>query len=528
MPQWVWGWRTVSGRLGLALALATVAPLAARPEAAVAQSAREGEPEPLYSKERAFRIPFKLKDEDDRARIKEVQLFVSTDLGQSWKRAAQTTPEQLAFPAFRPPRDAEYWFAVRTLDHKGRLYPTDDAEVVPSMKVVVDTTPPTIQIAPMGRRGERAQVRWEIADEHLDPASMVIQYKAEGALDWRQVPIQQPARIGAQEWDAGTAAPLLVRAWVDDRAGNRATAEARLGDGIASAPDSVGFNDRAFEPPPPIAPITSSGGTPGSFEGQSAASMFPARNQPFEPGFDDPAAMADSTPRDPRANPGNPQSLMVGSPRFALQYAVEDAGPNGPALVEMWVTRDGGQTWSRQPEDADRASPYELDLGGEGTFGLWLVVQSAANMGDPPPRPGDRPQIWVEVDSTPPIVRLDPPRVGKDEALGKVLITWRVTDPHLGPRPILLSYRADRDGAPWTPIGERLDNTGRYVWTVPPGVPVRFHLRIDAIDTLGNRAFAESTASGAILVDRSRPRGRILGLDPNSIGGTGPDSASRR
>ena len=158
MRQRFWGWRTVSGRLGLALALATVALSAVCPMAAVAQSTGEGEPEPLYSKERAFRIPFNLKEESDRARIKEVQLFVSTDLGQSWKRAAQTTPEQLAFPAFKPPRDAEYWFAVRTLDLKGRLYPTDDAEVVPSMKVVVDTTPPTIQIAPMGRRGERAQV----------------------------------------------------------------------------------------------------------------------------------------------------------------------------------------------------------------------------------------------------------------------------------------------------------------------------------------------------------------------------------
>jgi hypothetical protein len=518
----------------LALALAaTAAPAAFRPSAAVAQAAaaRAAEPEPLYYKSRAFRIPFTV-EESDRPRIKEVQLFVSTDLGQSWKRAIQTTPEQPAFPTFRAPRDAEYWFAVRTLDLKGRLFPTDDAEVVPSMKVVVDTVAPTIELAAMGRRGERAQVRWEVADEHLNLESLVIQYKAEGALDWRQVPIKQPARIGAQEWDAGTAAPLVVRAWVDDRAGNRATADLRLADGIANAPDGGSPDDRAFEPPPPIAPITSGGGggPSGRFEGAAAPDAYAAQDRPFEPGFEDgePAAEAPRRGDGAGAAAGGPRSLMVGSPRFALQYAVDDAGPDGPALVELWVTRDGGQTWSRQPEDADRRSPYEVDLGGEGTFGMWLVVQSAANMGDPPPRPGDRPQLWVEVDSTPPIVRLDPPRVGKDSALGKVLITWRVTDPHLGARPVLLSYRADRPDAPWTPIGDRLDNTGRYVWTVPPGVPARFHLRIDAVDTLGNRAFAESTANGPILVDRSRPRGRILGLDPNSVGGNGPDSASRR
>jgi hypothetical protein len=253
---------------------------------------------------------------------------------------------------------------------------------------------------------------------------------------------------------------------------------------------------------------------------------FVQGGQAFDPSFDAPGAVA--PPRGvPAAPPEATRTLLAASPRFALQYAVEDAGPEGPALVELWVSRDGGQTWNRQPEDADRTSPYDVDLGGEGTFGLWLVVQSAANLGDPPPRPGDRPQMWVEVDATPPIVRLDTPRVGTGGNLGKVSITWRASDPHLGPRPVLLSYRADRPDAPWTPITDRLDNTGRYIWTLPPSVPPRIHLRIDVIDSIGNRASAE-TQSKPILVDRSRPRGRILGLDPHSIGGTGPDGRSRR
>ena len=139
--------------------------------------------------------------------------------------------------------------------------------------------------------------------------------------------------------------------------------------------------------------------------------------------------------------------MLVSSPRFNLQYAVDGASQNGPALVELWVTRDGGRTWSPQPEDADRASPYQIDLGTEGTFGLWLVVQSASGLGDPPPQPGDRPMQWVVVDTTPPVVTLEPPMVGYGPQLGKVLITWRAADPHLDHRPVVLSYRdADQPG----------------------------------------------------------------------------------
>lgn len=507
--------------LGLILALGPVAPGLRGNDATPTASTEK----PLPFKSRSFRIPFQV-EEADRGRIKEVQLWVSTDLGRSWRAAGHTAPDQTAFPAYHAPRDGEYWFAVRTLDTQGRLYPSDEAHVRPSMRVLVDTTPPTLDLAPNGRRGSRASVRWEIRDEHLDPKTLTIQYKAEGARDWREVPIPESKLIGASEWEAGTSAPLIVRARVDDLAGNSTLTETTLGDGMSDEPGQAAFeDDRGFEPPPPITQI-SAGSAPTGRMGAIAADPFLSADQPYDPEFDAP------TPAPARrGGPGSPsaRSLLVASPRFALQYAVDDAGPDGPALVELWVTRDGGQTWLRQAEDPDRTSPYEVDLGTEGTFGLWLVVQSAANLGDPPPRPGDRPQLWVEVDSTPPIVRLDPPRVGTGANLGKVLITWRASDSHLGPRPVLLSYRAaDSPSDPWHPITNgTLDNTGRYVWSVPQGVPPRIHLRIDVRDSIGNRAHAE-TQSKPVLVDRSRPRGRILGLDPNSIGGNGPDGRARR
>src|SRR5262249_19743755 len=100
-------------------------------------------------------------------------------------------------------------------------------------------------------------------------------------------------------------------------------------------------------------------------------------------GPSDPAPTLDpgaSRSPSPARTPGS--TLLVPSSRFKLQYAVDDAGPGGPASVEVWITQDGGRTWIRRGDDADRVSPVEIDLGGDGTFGICLVARSASGLGD--------------------------------------------------------------------------------------------------------------------------------------------------
>jgi hypothetical protein len=217
-------------------------------------------------------------------------------------------------------------------------------------------------------------------------------------------------------------------------------------------------------------------------------------------------------------------TLLVDSPRFKLQYSVDDAGPNGPATLELWITQDGGRTWIRRGDDPDRVSPIEVDVGGEGTYGICLVARSAAGLGDQPPAPGDPPQSWVEVDATAPAIQLDPVQVGTGTNSGKIAISWRATDLHLAPRSVALSWRPDQPGAAWQPIVDGQDNTGQYIWVVPATVPPRFHIRVEATDSVGHRGSAESTETGPIMIDRSRPRSRIIGLDPNARSGMGPSA----
>jgi hypothetical protein len=269
----------------------------------------------------------------------------------------------------------------------------------------------------------------------------------------------------------------------------------------------------------------------------SPTDLFAAGASPLVPGGLDSRRDETSTPTPtptgamPSAQPSgreNGNSLLVSSPKFKLQYAVDDAGPNGPATVELWITQDGGRTWIRRGDDSDRVSPIEVDLGGEGTYGICLVARSAAGLGDQPPAPGDPPQSWVEVDGTPPLVQLQPPQVGTGVNSGKVAIAWRASDLHLPPRSVLLSWRPDQGGAAWQTIAEGQDNVGQYVWTVPATAPQRFHLKVEAVDSVGHHGAAETTEMGAIMVDRSRPRSRIIGLDPNARAGIGEGGRSLR
>ena len=215
--------------LGIALALGTVTPVAAADKPARPPGATT-----IHHKSRSFKIPFNV-DPAERSRLSEVQLWVSEDSGDSWKAVSRTTPDHPAF-TFRAARDDEYWFAVRTLDTKGRLYPGEDEAVEPSMKVIIDTKPPTLVLEPDGRRGSTAAVRWEAQDEHLDLSTLVLEYQVEGAREWRQVPIRRPALIGKESWDAGTAEPLKVRATIADKAGNSTEASETLPARVGSRP----------------------------------------------------------------------------------------------------------------------------------------------------------------------------------------------------------------------------------------------------------------------------------------------------
>src|SRR5262249_6797020 len=75
---------------------------------------------------------------------------------------------------------------------------------------------------------------------------------------------------------------------------------------------------------------------------------------------------------------------LINSTHATLAYQIDQPGPNGVGRVEVWMTRDKGQTWQFLCLDPDRSSPVEIDLPGDGLYGLSLAVGNGAAAATPP------------------------------------------------------------------------------------------------------------------------------------------------
>ena len=178
---------------------------------------------------------------------------------------------------------------------------------------------------------------------------------------------------------------------------------------------------------------------------------------------------------------------LVGSRTFALEYDLDDAGSGGISKVELWGTRDGGQTWNRYAQDDDNRSPIVVTVDNEGLYGFRILVQNAGAAAAEPPRTGDAPELWVSVDLKRPVVELTAIERGQGNLADHLILRWHAADNNLESRPIGLFY-SSRAAGPWSAIATNLENTGEYAWRVERYVPTRFYLRIEARDIAGNLA----------------------------------------
>jgi hypothetical protein len=214
-----------------------------------------------------------------------------------------------------------------------------------------------------------------------------------------------------------------------------------------------------------------------------------------------------------------PELQLVNEPEVVLEYQVSNVGPSGVGKVEVWITKDGGTNWMRFAEDpeasqATNGGQYQrtLPLPGEGVYGISLVVKSKAGMGRPGPRPGDVPEMLLEVDTTPPDAQLHP-LLPDPQQRDTILLSWTAKDKNLATTPITLEW-AERPAGPWQPIAANVQNTGRHPWRLPHNLPSHVYLKLTVRDGVGNTAVAVTRE--AQLVDLSEPEGRLLRVTPAS------------
>jgi hypothetical protein len=424
----------------------------------------------IFSQNRQFRIPFRAGA--GTAGVKQLQLFYSLDQGRTWQPAAIAPPEQ-GFFRFLTDRDGYFWFTVQTTDLQNRVWPVNLAGAEPSLKVVVDTQPPTAQLQPLPPRNGEVGVAWSARDDNLDlaaPDALRLEYRLAGGTSWVPLPVN-PAQPQLY-WNPQANGLVEVRLKARDRAGNGTDA---------------------------VTTVSLSGGGIAQPGGSHRADPGPAE-RPQQEIFNGPA---------------DADRKLVNSKRITLNYDLKEVGPSGVSLIELWYTTDG-RSWNKYPKvyGEDKAQTnISFDVVGEGVYGITLIARSGVGLGERPPQIGDRPQIWIEVDTTKPRVQLQDVIVGTGADKGKMTVLWRAQDKNLGREPIALAYAEKADG-PWKSFGEKLPNTGQHVWQIPAAneIPWQFYVRVEAVDRAGN--IGEAVTDSLVKVDLSTPKVDILKVQP--------------
>jgi hypothetical protein len=207
--------------------------------------------------------------------------------------------------------------------------------------------------------------------------------------------------------------------------------------------------------------------------------------------------------------PGGERPRMTTSRRFRLDYDIEAVGPSGLGKVELWYTRDRGRSWHSKGYDADKQSPFDVEVESEGMYGFRILIENGDGLASRMPQPGDPADLWVTVDWSVPVARLTSAIYGVGVKAGQLEIGWKAEDANLTDRPITLSFSEQATG-PWSTIAAGLENTGSYSWKVDPRIPERIFLRLEVRDEAGNVQVDQLREP--ISIEGLAPKGRIRGF----------------
>jgi hypothetical protein len=402
---------------------------------------------------------------------------------------------------FTADRDGEYEFSVQYWYASGDSSPRKVDELSPMLAVTIDTTPPVIRIAAVGNG-----VRWEAADDNLDPKSIKLEAKLPSWTEWRTVTDRQMKASDNYAWQLKQGQLLEVRVSAKDKAGNEGNSA------IVRVPGN-----------------------------EAIGTSLPKGAQP---GSDWPPVT--TLPRDPITAPiGNlpkPRIEYVGGKEITVDYTIQKAGRSGVQAAHLYVQRDS-TPWQFDKKftispvaDTGKTLSLKYTADKEGLYGFFVAPESGAGVKADPPRRDDPPMLYVVVDWTEPYVKITGVRVSPGGVRGPLVeVAWETTDQNLMADPITLEYSVDKDALQWKEIKYRLPPgqerpdavgqkrfVGTYSWEVPDENLWKFYVRIRSVDKAGNTG--KDQWKDEVIVDLDKPSAGITGV--RSGGGVGTPSPS--
>ena len=180
--------------------------------------------------------------------------------------------------------------------------------------------------------------------------------------------------------------------------------------------------------------------------------------------------------------------------------------------MDLYITPDGGRRWYSYGQDADRVSPANVSVPGDGEYGFCVRVRSGAGLAGAPPRPGDAPDVRVTVDGTPPSIEILTASQGHGVEANSLSVSWRLRDDRPAAAPVRVEL-ADAAAGPWEVARDWDADAGAAVLPLRPGRGAsggRVFVRVTARDAAGNEHSA--VTPHGVPVDLTRPTARVLGV----------------
>lgn len=474
-------------------------------------------------------------DPRQQSKVSYVELFVSRDRGGVWESVAQAKPDQ-KFISFHAKDDGLYWLSMVVVYKDGTQDPENVAAKPPAQKLLIDATTPVLTIRDARRAGDDVVLEWSIEDAFPNDEKTRVEYRVNGGSDvsWKTVPVTSTDRRGTK-FNPASNLGLQVRVTVEDQAGNSTTQTADIpGMSTGTLPATTAEKSSLVAPPtlPMVAPVEG-GSSLQVPSGPAPVLDLTTKPAPLAAGSGTQTLpLTSSVPAATLPATDLPPAQVINFLRFELPYQLE-AGPSGISRIDCYVTRDDGATWTKWSEHDGRESPLKVALDRrynpqpEGTYGFRLVPISGAGLSDAPPANGSAPEFRVQVDLTPPIIKIYQPDADAHQR-DVLTLRWEATDKNFGKDPIALEWSEGPSG-PWKPIvggetfqsvaattgsGHRIANSGSYGWKLPANLSThKVYLKITAWDLAGNKS--EVATPAPILVDLVKPRARIQGLMPS-------------
>jgi hypothetical protein len=443
--------------------LLTFALLVAAPVGAFAQSG-DGT-RTYYVPSRSFNIPFSFRGMENDPRI-EVLLNVSTD-GQLYRHVATAKPHEQRF-FFPAPSDGLYTFIVQTRDASNALTPADLRNAAEKIRICVDTQKPVIEelTAVPGQDNSLPTIRWRITEDNLK--EIWADYRPASSPEWMPLflPVQKD---GNHTWKPSWGGELEVRMQAVDKANNKSeikTLRLRAADNVTRMP------------PPPDTAVAG-------------------------------------------------KVMHVKSKTFQLQYTLDDqtVGPSQVERVDIWKIHPG-QRWEKCKEKGNQQGAATVTVESSGRWGFRLIPRSGAGLAEPDPKPGDAPDIWVEVDDKKPQVTVTKVTVTQEPDGGYLTVYWTADDAFLRAMPITI-YLASPQGGEWKKVASDLPNTGSWRQLTEVlekgGYGFEFLVKVEAIDE------AENTGEGkwrdVVKIDLRIPRIKDIKVNPGGAAASGGQDA---